>query len=358
MNLEDLKNVKTIITHDSCPDGRASALILHDALPDAEIVFVQYQTPAHKALEPKSGMLFCDFTPYVERDKDGVFTPDGARTLKAWVDAGTIVLDHHKGAHDIVAAFGRNGVFADEVKEPGKSGATLAYIEVWSMIELRRGATKKDPDKGVGEKLMAISGQGGDGIFLARHDRVGQFAALAGVRDTWQKNDPRWSEACAQSAALMFWPWEKLLQAGVHNVKPMMEIGPVLLERDYERDTKTMREAHRFEVKDTKTGDDGGRLVVLCFEGTHTSDIADRAEADLVVGWHYLVEGGEQKIVFSTRSRGSFSCLDFVKAYGGGGHKNAAGFKLSVKSDAAVSAQDYSPYEIVEKLVHSYLSTR
>jgi hypothetical protein len=342
MNIEQLKQVKTLVVHGpDCPDGRASALILHDALPDAEIVFVQYGTPLHKTLEPKPGVLFCDFTPYVDR-VDGKMTHYGHAVAQRWVDAGTIVLDHHKGAADIVTAFGENGVFADEEKEPGVSGATLAFREVWSTVKgtVCQACRCSLPD----ERHTCSS------IKNAR-----EFATLAGVRDTWQKDDPRWAEACAQAAALMFWPWDKLLAAGVHVIKPMLAIGEVLLARDYERDTKTMREAYTFDATPPKAGPP---LRVMCFEGTHTSDIADRAEVDLVVGWHYLVEGGEQKIVFSTRSRGHFSCLDLAKQYGGGGHKNAAGFKLSVKSNAAVSAQDYSPYEIVEKLVTQFLATR
>lgn len=39
MNVDLLRQVRTIVTHDNCADGIASALILHAALPDARIVF-------------------------------------------------------------------------------------------------------------------------------------------------------------------------------------------------------------------------------------------------------------------------------------------------------------------------------
>lgn len=330
-----VSNVKTLVIHGpDCPDGRASALILHDALPGADIRFVQYSTPQHRALEPKPGMLFCDFTPFVERDKSGAMTDEGRAKLAAWVDAGTIVLDHHKGAADVVEAFGERGVFADETKEPGVSGATLAFREVWSAV---KGTVCHACRWALPDERHAC----GD------IKRVRDLATLAGIRDTWVKSSPRWNEACAQAAALMFWPWDKLLAAGVNGLAPMLEIGPVLLERDAARDQRTIGEAHRFEV---------GGVRVVCFEGTHTSDIADKVEVDLIVGWKYLVEGPpearEQKIVFSTRSRGSFSCLDFAKANGGGGHRNAAGFKLPVQ---LAHTHDSSPYAVVERLVHDFV---
>lgn len=333
MNIDLLKAIKKIVAHDNCPDGRASALIIHDVLPDAEIEFVQYQTPRHKTMTPEPGVLFVDFTPWAEREppspesKNPAMTEGGKATIQAWVDAGTLVLDHHKGADDILAMFGDHGVFADEKAEPGVSGATLAWREVWAPLYA---AARKHLKKGKSRDDKSTA--------------VEHFARVAGVRDTWQKASPFWEESGNQSAALMFWPWEKLLQAGVHGIAPMLEIGSVLRQRDFDRDTKTINEAYNFTYKGTR---------VMCFEGTHTSDIADRAEADLIVGWHYLQESDGLKVVFSCRSRGDFSALDFAKAYGGGGHRQAAGFKVSiVKSNTAVMLV---PYACVELLVGKYL---
>jgi len=125
MNIDHMKNIKKLICHGpNCADGKASALILHDALPEAEIVFCNYGTPEYKALTPEPGVLFCDFSPYVEREqgpKDPPMTAYGRALAQAWVDAGTIVLDHHKGCADLVALFGDRGVFADEKAEPASA---------------------------------------------------------------------------------------------------------------------------------------------------------------------------------------------------------------------------------------------
>ncbi len=47
--IETLRAVRTIITHANCPDGVASALILHQALPNAAIVFLAAGSPELKA---------------------------------------------------------------------------------------------------------------------------------------------------------------------------------------------------------------------------------------------------------------------------------------------------------------------
>jgi DHHA1 domain len=332
VNTTYLKTIRKIIAHDHCPDGRASALICHEVLPDAEIEFVQYQSPRHKALTPEPGVLFVDFTPWAEREeatpenRDPPLTEAGKALLQAWVDAGAMVLDHHRGGADIVAAFGERGVFADEKENPGVSGAVLAWREVFAVLV--KGKSKK-------AKADLTS-------------EVGKFALLAGIRDTWQTNDPGWIESCDQAAALMFWPWERLLEAGVLGIilglEPLLEIGPVLRARDFERDTKTLQESYTIEF--------GGRKFV-CFEGTHTSDIAERVQADMVIGWHYLQESDGLKMQISCRSRGDFSALAFAKAYGGGGHVHAAGFKMPIRPEN--TAAMLVPYGAVEFLLGMYL---
>jgi hypothetical protein len=165
--LNALQGVRRIITHDNCHDGIASALILTQALPGAEVLFVQYGTRLHQEMEARAGDLFCDFTPHPSRVED-------------FLKVRAMVFDHHGGPSKAVterfAAEGL-GVFADEKVDLGVSGATLAYQEVY---------TKLHPE---GEPVL---------------DRLG---ALIGVRDTWQTKDPRWQAACALSAAIMFWPW-------------------------------------------------------------------------------------------------------------------------------------------------------
>lgn len=302
LDIDSLLAVRTIVTHEGCADGIASAIILRDALPNARVEFVQYNTPAHRDLRATPGILFCDMTPPASR-------------VQEFVDAGAIVLDHHRGAREIVDAFGDRGVFADEATEPGVSGATLAFREVWKLV-----STFENEDN-----LSTLR----------------EIATRAGIRDTWQRNDPRWREACAQAAALRFWPPEMLIGAPIDGLAARLEIGEVLLQRDTERDERSIAEAYRFEV-------DG--LRVVAFEGLHTSDIAERleGEADLVVGWHYAMEDGRARMVVSCRSRGAVSALALAKANGGGGHQRAAGFRMPEEPYM-------SPYTALRLLVETHV---
>jgi hypothetical protein len=300
-----LNDVRTLVTHADCADGMASAILLADALPDRRVVFVQHNTPDYTTLPAEPGMLFCDIVPPPTR-------------VDEFVEAGAIVLDHHRGAKDIVGQFGDRGVFADETAEPGVSGAMLAFREVWLAIY----------DAAPADTIR----------------RAQRFATLAGIRDTWQNTDPRWKEACAHAAALRFWPWGRLRGLTWLTLEDRLTIGELLLQKDEERDTRTITEAYRF----TANG-----IGVMVFEGIQTSDISERMahEIDLVMGWHYQVVRGRPEMVVSCRSRGGFSCLPLAKRYGGGGHAHAAGFRIDVDR-----MKSPNPYEHLRTLVDEHMA--
>ncbi len=50
--------------------------------------------------------------------------------------------------------------------------------------------------------------------------------------------------------------------------------------------------------------------------------------AAFAVGWF---ERGDGKLVYSLRSRGDFDVSEVAKQFGGGGHKNAAGFTVAAR---------------------------
>lgn len=207
--IETLNLVTRIVTHASCADGVASALILRDVLPGREIVFLQHGSHEARTLAATPGTLFCDFVPPCDR-------------IAEFVAAGAIVLDHHRGACDIVEAFGPLGVFADEATEPGVSGAVLAFREVW---EPRYQAERQ----------------------MFRHEgMIRKFAMLAGIRDTWQRNHQDWQDACAQAAELTFFPfehWETLHHAAVSCPG---DVGSTLLTKRDEDVTRALSQADRF----------------------------------------------------------------------------------------------------------------
>lgn len=383
IELSKLQAVKTIVTHDNCADGLASAMILRDVLPKAQLLFLQYNSPDHLNLEATEGMLFCDFSPPAGR-------------VEEFTKAGAVVLDHHKGAKDIVAAFGEFGVFADEKDDPGVSGAVLAFREVWlplvhkgrietlteeqkferlhiedSIRSLMRSKQQELLNQGVGpDEVKTRLTSDKEVLELQQkliskpagplYDRVTRLARLAGIRDTWQTSNPEWLDACYQHEALMFWPRELWLQApifvgdGSPGYDNRMNIGQTLFQQFQVRVQKAIEGSYRFEHNGTS---------VVVFAGTaYTSDAAEKLtnQADVVIGWSYFVESNGDmdgwpdkptkgpKLVLSCRSRGKFDVLAFAKANGGGGHTKAAGFSLFVKPS------DPNPYTFIEKVFRDY----
>ena len=312
MNLDQLKKVRTIISHDNCADGTVAALFLKDALPEAEVQFVQHGTDAYQNLPATEGMLFCDIAPPAER-------------VQEFVAAGAIVLDHHKTARSVVEAFGNNGIFADEATEPGVSGAVLAYHHVWMPLMGKLVDSK-----------VSIWAEG--------------FVRLTGIRDTWQNKHPRWADACQQAHLMHFmaptewlkWPLERLAYGWQDNFH---WVGSVLSQRHTKSVAKLVRKAGSY------TSAKGTRIFVFN-SISHTSGAAETLgdKTDVVVGFSYEVENEEQKLILSTRSHTNFDCSAFTRKFGGGGHTRAAGVAVKV-------VEGESPYRTIIRLIDQYEAT-
>lgn len=321
---EVLNKVKKIVAHKNCPDGIASAMILKDILSNAEVQFIQYNTDEHRNLVAEPGLLFCDFT------------PDPAR-IQQFVDAGTIVLDHHKGGKGIVEQFGELGVFADEKLEPGVSGALLAYREVYLPLF--------GPDT-----------------------LVEDFARLAGIRDTWQTSSPFWNDSCEQASWLMFFGEDLCLEAPIFprglNAESKwefrQEIGKMMFADHMRKIAKTVNGAFLTSIQ--------GLRVAIHQGVNHTSDatemLGEESKVDVLVGFSYFAEGqttrepwspqfGDNlKMVCSCRTRTSFDVSKLAKFYGGGGHTKAAGFTLPVEGAHS------NPYTRILELIENYLASQ
>lgn len=350
IDIEKLKAVRTIVSHDNCTDGLAAAMLLHDVLPDAEIIFAQHGTEAYEKIEVRPNVLFVDIVPHIETaeiagTKKREITPAGLKRLEEWIKAGTIVLDHHKGVKDVVEKFGTNAVFGDEKLDPGVSGGPLAYKHVWKPLNaLRREEHKKDEfyDPIVEDQCDEFE------KFTAR------FAERAGIRDTWQRHNPEWYEATLQGEVLYFWPREFwLVDIRLADVARLWEhkfhpVGSILMKKQAASTQWTLSEAYKF------TSLRGTRVV--CFNSPRaSSDVAELVDkdADLIIGFKYkcdLNEGDARspKLLFSTRSHTFYDCMSLTKWYGGGGHTKAAGFNKDVLKE------DLNAYAYIENIVNKY----
>jgi len=386
LDADKLQTIRTIVTHENCSDGLASAMILKSVLPGANVVFLSYNSAAHKELSAIPGMIFCDFSPYVER-------------VQEFIDAGAIVLDHHKYQKDVVEAFGANGVFADETTNPGVAGALLAYQEVWLPL------VKSDPQsylnggarlafeqyqlqlsqlkasvsdqllKSLGEKPSVQSiDQNPEVVQLNQFienlvtkgtfsNTVERFARLISTRDTWQTQSELWHAAREAHEALQFFSKDTWLKTPIFpnngeevewNIR--MSMGHFLVEKQDRKTAKVLEGAYK--------GTTPNGLKVLIHQGVSaTSDVAEMStgNVDLILGFSYFSEKDDDlvnwpgagnavgpKIAVSCRTRNGFDVGAFAKAHGGGGHTKAAGFSFNVKPE------DPNPYIYLLNLVKAY----
>lgn len=317
ISIDEFKKTKTIVTHANCADGMMSAILLHDVLPSAEILFLTYNTKEHAELEAKPGMLFCDMTPPRARFQE--FLSE---------DLGTIVLDHHVKAKDLVLAFGKRGFFADENEDPGISGAVLAHDLIWHPEQKLR---------------MSLSDNGAG--FLQRVAEITDVVELVGIYDTWQKYHSRWMEACYLTEVLRFFPWLHWrdqsccsptryaptrgdpLDDGVPSFSWWWEeqkrIGQTLLDRKASRLSKTSEGAAR-----VMTTAKLRYMIVNDYYAANDVLEAHKDDIDLAIGFMHV----PNQIRISLRSNGKFDCGSFATLHGGGGHTNASGCVITSDS--------------------------
>lgn len=278
--------VNKIVAH-NCPDGIAGALILLHVWPEAEVLFMQYNTSEHIDLEPKGGMCFVDFSPHDRR-------------IGEFAKAGAIVLEHHKTRRDAVGTFGELGVFGDEKKEPGVSGAVLAFRSVFSAAPTTTEMFKAAP-------------------------RMEELARLVGIRDTWQSKHPDWFEACSLSEALRVYPLDTLRNASDKEWADIREVGRTLYKRKVAFARTSIEKGQRFMV--------GPHRVIMFNNVVSASDAAEMLddEVDIVCGYFIHTEHGEPQITFSLRSHTGFDVGELARSYGGGGHSASAGFTVKEK---------------------------
>ena len=312
ISLDKLAQVYTILVHDSCADGTASAILLQDAFYGSarrKVRFLQHGSVEMANLQPEPGMLFCDFSPPADR-------------VEEFVRAGAIVLDHHRTAANVVAAFGENGVFGDERDEPGVCGAVLAYRHVWKPLR---------------------------GELVIQDEFARWLSRMVGIRDTWQRQDADWEAACIVSNTLGFIPNERWMGMELRDIasrwnRDFQMIGQILHERNQQRTSKSVESAYRFTTQ-------AGTRVVM-FDGLKaSSDAAELLgeEADLVVGFMPTCSEGTPKYIYSTRSHTTFDCAAFSKAHGGGGHTRAAGFNVPINPQTTPN-----PYVFLANLLETY----
>jgi oligoribonuclease NrnB/cAMP/cGMP phosphodiesterase (DHH superfamily) len=257
--------MKTIIYHNNCNDGFCAAWLLWRLFPDSRFVPMDYGG---------------DFMPYMYQGQDVIiadfsFKRDIMLELKRYANS-LIVLDHHKTAEAELQGL-------DFCKfDTTKSGARLVY-----------------------EKFFPGAG-------------MNWFVDYTEDRDLWKWKLPVSKEinAAISSYPREFEVWEKLAE---RNFTTLATEGEAIL-RYQDQVVKSHLKPIMRKI---------GNYYVPCVNATtQFSDIAGELAKDHSFGVCWF-QRQDHKFQFSLRSRSDGVDVSAIaKEYGGGGHRNAAGFEL------------------------------
>jgi oligoribonuclease NrnB/cAMP/cGMP phosphodiesterase (DHH superfamily) len=266
-----------ILYHGKCPDGWTAAYIASCKYPEAQLVPLDHGTdfePTVASLEGKDVLMF-DFS-FKTRDQN---------IRASEITKSFHIYDHHKTAQAVLEGLD----FA--TFDMNRSGAGLAWDYLFG----------KDSE----HKL----------------DRP-WWVNYTEARDLWRWDSlPTAKDICAYLGTL---PFAKEAYDGLRN---MCSIDAYTLGKGALAHIEHyVREA----IQQTKYGElDGHKVGVANVIYLNCSEVGNAiAEtADYSMTWFENIHGNVQ---FSLRSIGDFDVSEVAKKYGGGGHKNAAGFSLSL----------------------------
>lgn len=260
---------KLCIYHGNCADGFGAAVVVRIALGSHAVEFHSgiYQTPPPDVTERE--VILVDFSykrqVLLEMSKQ-------AKSI--------LILDHHKTAAEDLKDLPDN---ITAIFDMDRSGAMMAWYYFMP---------GEDPPQ------------------LLRHIQD---------RDLWRFELPgtREIQACLFSYPYEFEIWERLLNADMEDLRKQGQA----IERKHNKDV-----AELVKVVTRRVDIGGYNVPIANLPYTLTSDAAHLlAKDEAFAGCYWDTPEGR---VFSLRSDDDFDVAEIAKQYGGGGHKNASGFKV------------------------------
>lgn len=277
-----------VLYHANCWDGFCAAWICHKVYPDAEYVPVHYGKDAPDVTNRE--VLILDFS-----------YPREQLLAMRGVAISIFVLDHHKTAQEALTGLD----FC--VFDMNKSGARLTWEYIWNQHWAKYAYI--DADNG------------------SRYDKdhAPWLVDYTEDRDLWAWKLP---DSHAISAALRTYPldfdeWDKL-ERDPSSIQRLATEGAAIRKCE-----KAIIDAH---VRNATEIEMDGHKILSCNATTLMSEIGQELCKDRPFSATWF-ETGEGERVYSLRSNEQgIDVSEIAKAHGGGGHKNAAGFKEKVKS--------------------------
>ncbi len=258
---------KLCIYHGNCADGFTGAWVIRKALGDIEFHPGVYNNPAPN-VEGKDVVLV-DFS----------YSFDVMKEIVA-AASSVLVLDHHKTAQENLSSL--KG--AEVVFDMNRSGCRIAWDYYF-------------PNQQPPKTLLHVED-----------------------RDLWLFNLPNTREvqSCIFSYEYDFENWDMLMSAN-----PIaLTVDGEAIERKHLKDVREL-----IAITKTRMCIGGYDVPVANLPYTLASDACNMmAENELFAASYYIRNDG--KLVFSLRSKDNFDVSAIAKQFGGGGHKNAAGFTV------------------------------
>lgn len=274
------------IYHGNCDDGFAAAWVVREVLASA----VEFYPGVYQQDPPDvtgRDVIFVDFSykkPVLE---------------KMAAEANSIlILDHHKTAMEDLADYGKPPSF-EIWQDVAWDGHLSKAVRVKALFDMERSGASLAWDYLIGTE---------------RPD----FINYIEDRDLWRKKLPGsdYFTIALRSYMQDFYVWGDLVEAGPGS---LIEEG------------RSIHRYYRLRIEEMKNNAYVAKIAdIPCWVANapyaFASEIAgELAERELSFGATYFeIEKG--KYQYSLRSRGDFDVSAIAKKFGGGGHKNAAGF--------------------------------
>lgn len=273
-------NKIAIAYHDGCMDGIAGAAVLYIGIGANDVEFIPMSYGKEELVEGEwRQVFFVDYCPEKE-------THDHYASRS---DDMVVVMDHHKTREELVLSY-EGGIFS---RERSGAGMALDYI--------REQSTYEDTE---------------DLDLLVRYVED---------RDLWKWKMPN-SDAVNEGLSFLYRGYSPLelacdLLDGI-DVNHLLDIGDVIVEKRNEDVSSALKDAITCEI--------GGHKARICNSRSHQSHLGEALACEFGVGVVWWLDG-DLNVRLSIRGDGTIDVSDIALLYGGGGHKNAAGARISLE---------------------------
>jgi oligoribonuclease NrnB/cAMP/cGMP phosphodiesterase (DHH superfamily) len=273
-----------VMFHNSCPDGWAAAYTAKLKYPEAQLIALDHglseaQVTGIISACANLDVLMVDFSFRTREQNDTL-----SQTAKSF-----LILDHHKTAQAVLDGASYSTF------DMNRSGAGLTWDYLFG----------KD--------------SGNDG-----QERP-WFISYIEDRDLWKFSLPKSKEV---SSFIMTFPhetqaWDEMAKTDLRDAITSGEAIQLQINH-YVREVVKQSQRGHLNILDKHF-----TVAVVNVPYLNTSEVGDALarSVDISLGWFERSDG---MIQFSLRSFGNVDVSEVAKQFGGGGHKNAAGFQLSL----------------------------